>query len=92
MFYQVGYWIPDRLSHTCRYDPSMTTCFESDDGILTNNNAESYNYRMKKAQGDHPNLPKFIGALRTESSNLELQWMQRDRPKSAQMRRREDRE
>ena len=61
----------------------MTTSFESDDGILTNNNAESYDYRMKKALGDHPNLPKFIGALRTENTNLELQWMQKDRPKSS---------
>ena len=59
---------------------------------MTNNSSEAYNYRMKKIHGDHPNLPKFIGALKKENTTIELQWMQRDRPKSTQIRRREDRE
>ena len=70
----------------------MTTAYESDHGVLTNNNCESYNFRMKKALGDHPSLPKFIGFQIKENATIELQWLQRDRPKSTQIRRLEDRE
>ena len=66
---------------SCRYHPSMTTAFESNDGLITNN-CESYNYRMKKALGDHPNLPKFLGALKKENSVIESRWMQNEQPKS----------
>ena len=42
----------------------MTTHFELDGGTITNNDSESHNQRMKKRLGDHPNLPKFLGALK----------------------------
>ena len=70
----------------------MTTTFQSDDGILTNNDSESYNFRMKKAHGEHPNLPKFIKALINENSVVELNWLQRDQPHSTKARRPEDRQ
>ena len=70
----------------------MTTAYDSDHGVLTNNNAETYNFRMKKMLGDHPTLPKFLACQVKENATIELQWLQRDRPKSTQARRLEDRE
>ena len=93
--YVVRSWVPDRLPirpKSCLHHPSMTTCFQSDSGTLTNNDAETYNYRMKKVLGDHPSLPKFMKAIQRENAVTEGQWLQKDRPKSSKGRRVEDRE
>ena len=64
----------------------MTTHYQSNDGILTNNDSESYNARMRKKIGNHPNLPTVIGVLREENTLVEIDWLQRDRDNSTQRR------
>ena len=58
---------------------NMTTHYQSNDGILTNNDSESYNSRMRKKIGNHPNFPTVIGVLREENTLVEIDWLQRDR-------------
>ena len=68
----------------------MTNTYRSDDTILTNNDYESYNYRMKRKIGDHPNLPTFLRHLKKENSVIELKWRQNDGQYSTKGRRKED--
>ena len=70
----------------------MTTCYESNEGILTNNSSESYNSRMKSKLGNHGDLPTFVRKLVAEHKNIKFNWLQQDKPKSTQSRRPEDRQ
>ena len=64
----------------------MTTCYESNQGILTNNSSEAYNSRMKKRLGDHCDLPTFIRKLIKEHSQVRKDWLQRDKPTATRAR------
>ena len=93
LFLQTANWVPDRVPirpKSVRFHPSMTTAFESNNGHLTNNISESYNARMKKKLGDHPNLPKFIRKMRKEVAWVEFTWIKKDQENAAKKRRRED--
>ena len=58
---------------------------------MTNNDSESYDGRMRKKLGDHPNLPTVLGALRFENTLVERDCMQNDRPNAERQRRSENR-
>ena len=70
----------------------MTTHYQSNDGILTNNDSESYNYRIRTklgAQTRHPNLPEFMGAIQEENTQVEIDWMVKDKDNRSEAQRKE---
>ena len=92
---QVEQWIPKTLpirDKATRFPPHMTTHYQSNSGILTNNDSESNNHRFQKKVGNHPNLPTLIGELRAENTLIEIEWMRRDQATSRPTQRREHRE
>ena len=86
---QVRNWLLDRINKRIRYEPAMTTCYQSHNGINTNNDIENFNLKMAEELGHRPNLPKAIKGHVRQESVTERDWLQRDRKQG--YRRPEDR-